>query len=144
MPALCFLYLYIDIKLNRAVVRAVNFGMNFRVNQLFSQSFGGYEIVNSPSDISLSCLHTVTPPRISVFQIRIKMTECINKSAVENCCHLFSFLGCKSGVLSVRFRVFQVNFLMGNIQIAAVNNGLFLIKLKHIFSEQIFPAHTLF
>ena len=110
------------------MVRAVDFGVNFSVDQFFTESFGGYEIVNSPPYISLSCFHTVAPPRIRIFKVGVKITEAVNEAAVENCCHLFTLLGSETRILRVGFRVFKVNFFVRNIQVAAVNNRLFLIK----------------
>ena len=90
------------------------------------------KIVDPPSCVLLTRLEAVGPPGIASFLIRIKIAECIDKSTLKNLCKACSLLVCKAGILTVCLRILEVDLLMCNIQIAAADDRLLLLKPEKI------------
>ena len=113
------------------------------IPQTVFQTLRYHEIINSPSGILLSCLKTVRPPGINAFCVRIKKTKRINKSTVKQGTEFFSFLICKSGVLTIGLWIFQIDLCMCHIHIPTYYHRLCLFQLLQILSEIILPLHTI-
>ena len=73
-----------QIQLYRTMVGPHYLAVNLRILQILFQGRRGDEIVNSPSGILLSCLKSVRPPGVGTLKLRIKVTECVNKSSFQS------------------------------------------------------------
>ena len=102
--------------------------MDFRVRQLWLQHFGYAEIVDTPPGVLCPGAKPVGPPGIDPFLVRIKMTECVDKAGVQKGGKFLSLLVGKTGVFSVGFWVFQIDFFMGYVQVSAENHRFCLFQ----------------
>ena len=64
------------------MVRAVHFRMDSGRLQLCIQTSGSDKIVNTPSNVLLTCLEPVRPPGVDALFIWIKIAESICESGV--------------------------------------------------------------
>ena len=105
------------------------------------QPFGHQKIVNTPSRILFPRVEPVAPPRIRPFQARMQTPEGIREACAQQFGHLSALLVGEPSVAAVGFRVFQVDFFMGDIHIAAHHDRLLLIKRTEVPPERVFPLH---
>jgi len=109
-----------------------------------SETLGGKEIVYTPTHVLLTGAEHIGPPCIGIGDIAVFKAEAVYKSAFEELCHLAPLLIGEARVSPVAFGIFEVYLPVGNIQVAAEDNGLFGIKSKEIIPEGIFPCHAVF
>ena len=84
MPKLLFFLLYeVNYKLDRAVIRTENIGVDGCLFQFVIQTSGCDKIVDTPSGILLARLKSVRPPGVDSFRIRIEKAERIGKSGIQ-------------------------------------------------------------
>ena len=72
----------------------------------------------------------------------MQAAEGIGKAAGEKLRHLGPFLIGKAGIFAVGLGVFDVDLLMGNIQIAAVDDGLHPVQFAKIGADIVLPHHA--
>ena len=77
-------------------------------------------IVQPPANIFRPRLTAITPPRITIFGRKwMQPSIDVNKlTGFKQLGHPGAFLGQETAVLAVAFEVFQVNFLMGDINVS--------------------------
>ena len=90
----------------------------------FLEFFRHQEVVDSPPDVPLSGVGKIGPPGIGICLVRIEVAESVNKARVQKLCEFMAFFIGETGVFPVCIRVFQVDFLMGNVKVAADDDGL--------------------
>ena len=130
MPKLLFFLLYeVNYKLDRAVIRTEDIGMDCCLFQFLIQAFRCDKIVNTPSGVLLARLKPVRPPGIDAFRIRIEKAERISEAGTKKFRHLGAFLIRETGILAVRLRILEVNLFVCNVQVAAEDDGFCLVKL---------------
>ena len=91
--------------------------------------------------ILLPRMEHIRPPRISIRHIRVKISECIYKTAVKKLCHLSPLLIGKARILAVALRVLKVNLLVGHIQIPAEYHRLVFLQFLKVCQEIVLPLH---
>ena len=114
------------------------------VRKVFAKAVGAEKIVYSPTGVFLSCVEHIAPPGIGIRFIRIEIAEAIGKACGEKLGHLAALLIGKTCVTAVGLIVFEVDFLMGDVHIAADYNGFVPIERAEILSEAILPVHAVF
>ncbi len=60
------------------------------------------------------------------FLVGVFPSEGVGESAAEQCGHFLSLFVGEAGVVAVGFRVFDIDFLVRHVEVAAYNDGLFL------------------
>jgi hypothetical protein len=75
--------------------------MNLCILKAAAESFGNNEIVDSPSRILGSCGESVAPPTVGTFEVRIKMSESIDESALKHFGEFASLLVGETGIATV-------------------------------------------
>ena len=104
------------------MVAAENFGVYFGIGNSVLQSVRREKVVDAPAGVFFAGAESVRPPRVGdLFGVDEAKGVC--ESAVEQLGHLCAFFVGESGVASVGFRVLEVDFLMGNVHIAAYDDG---------------------
>ena len=95
------------------------------------------EIINPPPCVFLSGAESVRPPGIDDF-FRMQIPEGICESCFEKFCHLASLLVRETRVSPVGLRILEIDLVVRNIEVAAVDDWLCPVKLTHILSHGIF------
>ena len=107
------------------MVAAHNIVVNNAVLQLIFQPLRQDKIVNPPSRVVLSRPKAIRPPAVGPGFVRIEIAEAVNKAAAQKLSHFRPLFIGKAGIFPVGFGIFQINLLMGNIQIAADDDRLY-------------------
>ena len=111
------------------MIAAHNIGVNHSFFDSILQAVGDEKIVNAPTNIAIAGLHHVGPPGIGVFARWIKVAEGICETFHEEFTHFAAFFISEACVAAIAFRIFNVDFLMGDVDIAAQNDRFFCIQL---------------
>ena len=85
---------------------------------LFHQIPGNDEIIDPPSDISGSGAKPVGPPGI-LCDIRVQVPERVHIAVLKNAVHPVPFDPKKAGIILIGLWVFQIDFIVSRIEIAA-------------------------
>lgn len=131
-----------DFQQYRAMIRSIHFRQNLSSLQPILQGFRCKEIVDSPSRILGPCLEAIGPPGIDFRPIRIKIPEGINKAHLLEVIHTGPLLIREARIFPVRLGIFQIDFLMGYIQVSAENHRLFLFQLLQVGTKIRLPFHS--
>lgn len=100
----------------------INYSIPLSPN-LIHNPFRNNIIIESPSDIFSARIRQITPERVLLL-VRMKCAERVAESFRKHSAEPSAFFVRESGCfVSVWFRVFQVDFVVGNVEIAAVNDG---------------------
>ena len=110
--------------------------------QLVVETFRGDEVVDAPSGVVLAGFEAVAPPRIDTRYIGIKVAPRVGKAGSQQIGHLLPFLVGEAGVVVVGLGIFQVDFFVGNVQVTAEDDWLFLIESGQVGPEIVFPLHA--
>ena len=84
-------------------------------------------------------VEAIGPPGIGAGFIGIKITVRVDHSGGQHVVKFGTFFIGETGVTAVGLRILQVDLLMRDVEIAAVNNRLFLFQLFHVCKKVIFP-----
>ena len=71
------------------------------------------------------------------------MAESIGKSGIEQRCEFFAFFVGKARIATVGLGIFQVDFLVSHIEVAAHYHRFLGIELEEIVAEIVFPRHSI-
>ena len=124
------------------MVRPENLGVNLRPGETLAQAVGDDEIVDAPAGVLLAGLEAVGPPGIDVCLVRVEVTERVGETCVEQLLELGTLLVGEACVLAVALRVLQVDFLMGDVHVAADDDGLAGVEPQEIVAEGVLPRHA--
>ena len=116
------------------MVTAHYFGKNTAILYLVHDSLGYNEIVDSPPDVLFTSVIHIAPPGI-LHLFGIERAEGVAKTALEQFGKFAPFLVRKACAEMVCFRVFEVDFLVGNVKVAAVDYRFFLVKRLDIIPQ---------
>ena len=97
------------------------------------------KIVNSPAGVVFSGIKTIAPPTVNAGCIRIQKAEGIGKAGSQQFAKTVPFFIGETGTAPVGGRIFQVDFLMGHIQVTAGDDRLFLVELTQVSTEGFVP-----
>ena len=111
------------------MVRAQDLMIDRRSRDLFLDAVGDKEIVDPPSGVVLAGLEHVAPPGVGTLCIRVAETETVRKTGIQKLGKAAALFVRETGITTVGCGIFQVNFLVGNIQISTNNNGLLSVEL---------------
>ena len=136
------LYLIFYLNFNRAVVAAVDLGVDLGVNQLLLQTVAYQEVVDAPPGVLLTRLEAVAPPGIDIGDLGIEETPCVSETGTEQDGHLLALLVGETCVLAVSLWIFQVDFLVRHVQVAAHDDGFLLVQFQQVRPEGVFPRHA--
>ena len=125
------------------MIAAIDVGANFGAADSAGSILRNDKIVYTPSGVSFPCAHAVGPPGVCSCFIRMQVAKAVYKSGLQQAGELVAFLIGKTGAVMIALRVFQVYFLMSNIQISAVEHSLALAELGEIVSHIVFKFHAL-
>jgi len=85
---------------------------------LFHQILRNDKIIDPPSDISGSGAEPVGPPGI-LCNIRVQISERVHVAVLKNAVHPVPFDPKKAGIILIGLGVFQIDFIVSRIEIAA-------------------------
>ncbi len=86
-------------------------------------------------------MEAVRPPRIDALPVRIEIAPGINQPVREHRVHLPALLVCKACMAAVGLRILQVDFLVRDVQIAAVNDRFYALERLYVSKECVLPGH---
>src|SRR3989344_2035123 len=118
--------LQIEIQRDGAVVRTRHFRVNLGGRHLVYKTTAHKEVVYPPADVPVAGTCKVAPPRVVSAAFR-KQTECIYKSGTDNGINPSPPFFGESVPAFIGLWIGQVIGSMRHIEVAAENNGLFLL-----------------
>ena len=124
------------------MIGAVDIGQYLRILDLIDDTVGYDEVVDAPSGVVLAGVEAVAPPRIHALGVGVEAAPCVGEARFQNSSHLAAFFIGESGVLAVGLGIFEVDLLMRDVQIAAVDDRLLLVKSLDVGEEVVLPAHA--
>ena len=86
-------------------------------------------------------MKAIRPPRIDVSHIRVQIAERIDKPRFQQPGELLTLFDGIAGVAFIRFRVFQVDRLMGYVQISA-DDDAFVLRQRFYILGNISSLHA--
>ena len=83
---------------------------------------GDTEIVDTPPDITLSCGGTVGPPSVAFSSIGVEVAKAVDKAGLDDGIETGALFFGKASVLPIRLWVGEIDFGMGDVEVAAKDN----------------------
>lgn len=114
------------------------------VLHLVAKSFGNQEIIDAPSDVSVSALCEVAPPGVFLGLIRVKMPESVYKTAGEEFPETISFFIGKTRTLVIGLRVREVDIFVRYIEITANDDRFLDLQTLEVIEKKTVPKLTVF
>jgi len=111
------------------MIRPLHIGQNLRLPYAGNQAFTYDKVIQPPPYVSLPRIAHVAPPTVGILPVRIQAAEGIHKAAGQQPGHLGALLVGKAGAQTVGACVFDVDFLMGYVQVAAQDHRLFGVQI---------------
>ncbi len=96
--------------------------MNSGISDTVSQRTRSEEIINSPARIIRSGVSEIGPPSVCSREVKISLTEYIDKSDIHECIKSPSLFYCESMLAFILFRIFEIYWLMSDIEVSTENN----------------------
>ncbi len=90
--------------------------------EVVDEAFGDEEVVDTPADVALAGLCPMRPPSVTL-EGRVKIAEGVDEAGGEEIFDSLAFLFGESGVMLVVFRAGEVERGVGDVEIAANNDG---------------------
>ena len=107
-----------------------------------TEGIGDDEVVDPPSNVPLAGFCKVAPPRVGSLFIRMEETEGIGEAFLQKGIHFSALFICEACILMVRSGIGKVDVFMGDIEVAAEDDRLFLRESCHIVCHRILPCHA--
>src|SRR5690606_33945046 len=133
----------------RAVVASHLDHVNFGFLHLWHQALADHEVVDTPADVAVSRAGDLIAPAIHIAVLRIEGAEGTDKAVAHHIAETLTLLRGEPVGLRVFFWPGEVDLLMGDIEIAAVNHrfrGLGAIlpgfEALHVGEEGGIPLHV--
>ena len=122
------------------MVRSLHLRLMVDRSQLPLHLLIDHEIIQTPPNILSSNAWPITPPGV-VTRILHEAAKGIHVTLTDESVHPGSFLRKKTGIILIRLWVFQINFLMGDIEISTKDHVSTLsfqviAELQHFFAER--------
>src|SRR3989344_6766975 len=110
------------------MVGTIHIGMDPRGANLGFQCLTYEEIVDPPTNIACPSIAEIGPPRVMSFTL-CKQTKRVHESCLKKFVYPFALLLCEAMLALIGVRVREIVRRVGNIQVPAENNRLFLLEL---------------
>lgn len=123
------------------MVAAHDLGVDIGGENIIAKALRDYEIVKSPSGVILSCAEAVGPPGV-LDLIGMKIAEAIGEACRQKLGHLAALLIGEACVADIRLGVFDIYFVVRDVEVTRVNYRLFLIEGAEICAHIILKFHT--
>ena len=106
---------------------------------MFSQeALAGEEIVDAPANVALTGAAAVRPPRVLLVG-RMKSAPGVDETVAYVVGHSLSTLIGESGVASVGVGASEVDFFMGDVEVAAYEDGFLLVQGFEVGEKGFIP-----
>lgn len=127
------------------MIWSFNFWSDIRRFQVIFEWFWSQKIINAPSDVFVTAIREITPPGIRPRNVRIEMSEWIDKFS---CFYEFressSFLIGETRVSTIAPWIRKVDIFMRDIQISTNNHRFLDFESFHIIEKKWIPELTIF
>lgn len=117
------------------MIAAHHFASDFIIDDLIHKVVRHDIVVQPPSDIAGSGISHVGPKCVGTFFVRIKFPETVDETFSQEIGETLTFFIREASILPVRFGVFEINFVMSDIQIACENDAFLLFQTDEVFPE---------
>ena len=134
--------LQIEFQQDGAVVGAVDVAEDTGVLEVREEAVADQVVVDAPSGIVLAGVETVGPPRVGSSEVGVEMAEGVGETAIEQECELVALLLGETGVAEVGLGVLDVYLMVGDVHIAADDDGFLLVEPADKLTEGIVPLHA--
>ncbi len=134
--------LLVEFNTDGAVVAAEDVGEDKAVLQAGEQAVGKDEIVDAPAHVFLSGVVHIAPPGV-FHPIGVEGAEAVGKAGGQQVGEFAPFFVGKAGGEVVGFGVFEVDFFVGHVQVAAIDHRLVLIQPQDVVPQGILPLHPI-
>ena len=134
-------HILLEYKPYRAMVGTKDIRVYQCIFQPVFKAFRYKEIIDPPSCIFCPGTELIGPPRIDAFFVGIEITERIYETGLGESREFFSFIIGETGIFTVGFWVFQVDFFVRYVQVTAKNDRLGFFQFFYIMKEIVFPPH---
>ena len=124
------------------VVAALHIGQYLSPEDFIPQPVRDDKVVDTPSGVVLPGVEAVGPPGIGPLPVGVEEPEGVGKAGSQQGGHLLPLLVGEAGVAPVGFGVFQVDLLMGYVQVAAVDHRLGFVQRHEVVPQVVLPAHA--
>ena len=124
------------------MVAALHVGQDLRPDDPVPQPVGDEKIVDAPPRVVLPGVEAVGPPGVGPLPVRIEVPEGVCKPGGQQGGHFFPLLVGEAGVAPIGLGVFQVNLLVGHVQVAAVNDRLGPVQGDEVIPQVVLPLHA--
>ena len=132
----------VNVELDGAMVAASDVRVDVGVDNILHEAFGDDEVVDAPPDVVGARIAAKAPPCVGIFCVWVQGAEGVGESSVKQGGHLGALFISEARVFSVGFWVFEVDFVMGNIEVAAEDEGFDVVEPLQVMAEFVFPAHA--
>ena len=122
------------------MVRAEDLVVDLGRLDLIGDPLRHQEVVDPPAGVLFPGLEAVAPPTVFDF-LRVEPPEAVGEARRLQLGHLGPLLVGKAGVAAVGLGVLDVDFLVGDVQIAAEDHRLLGVQPQEIIAESVFPLH---
>lgn len=112
------------------------------IDDAIAQPRRGDEVVDAPAGIRVARLAQIRPPGVDARALRVKRAERIEEARSEELREFAALFISKAGIVMIRLRVLEVDFRMGDIEVAADDDGLFRVESREIGTEGVLPLHA--
>lgn len=124
------------------MVGAQNIGMNLGIRDAVIQILASNKVVNPPTGVAFTGSETVTPPRVNILLFRVKVAEGVGETGVELGREVGALFVGKTSVMVVTGGILQVNDLVGDVEVTAVDDRFLSSQLAGVFPEGHVKALT--
>ena len=131
-----------EIEFHGTVVGAKDIGMDLGIVETLAETVGDDEIIDAPAGILLTGLETIRPPGI-FHLVRILEAEGVGKAIGQQLAELGSFLVGEARIMTIGFGIFDINLLMGHVQVATEDDGFLGIESLKVSLEIVLPRHAI-
>ena len=83
------------------------------------------EVIKPPADVSFSGMVHVRPPR-KFLLVRVHVPKSVNKAGLQQRLKLFAFFRREPRIANIAFRILNVQWRCGNIEVTTNDDGLLL------------------
>ena len=124
------------------MIRSHDIRMNSGFRDAWRQLTRMEEIINSPTGIIDSSISHGRPPGVGSLETRISLAKNIYESQFEEFLETMTLLERESVFAFILFPVFQINWLVGDIEISAKYNWFMGLKLRKEDAHSSVPLLT--
>lgn len=121
-----------------AVVAAVDVVEDEGVLESGSEFWGDEDVVNAPADVAFACAGQKAPPGV-VAGAFFEFAEGVDESGAQVGVEAGAFLGCEAVVVAVGGGVGEVQFGVGDVEVAAEDDGFGAAELEEVAEEGAVP-----